>query len=275
MHIQILLYNSKKHIKSLIAGLNTLDQKIIVHFADNSNQDSDIDIKLANPNFEYTFYKSEENTGFGKGHNILFQRYSKDYGDFFFILNPDTIVFYNLLENFIKVDLSNVGVLECQQCPLEHPKEYNDKTFETKWASGAASFYNTKLYREIGGFDENIFMYCEDVDISWRIAENRFKIIHNPNMKVTHITQHLDISKDNSFERIHSVAGNAYLRFKYNSQRDAINYLSNLINDPYYKQEVELYNLMMSKLSEADASKYRKYKSPFFNFDFNYAEHRW
>lgn len=60
------------------------------------------------------------------------------------------------------------------------------KTHEIDSPTGA--FYLTRLsiLKDIGGFDEDFFMYGEDLDLSYRIKEKGFKIIYHPIYSVTH-----------------------------------------------------------------------------------------
>jgi GT2 family glycosyltransferase len=67
-------------------------------------------------------------------------------------------------------------LVEARQFPEEHNKEYDSETFKTDWASGACLLIPRSIFNEIGGFDENIFMYLEDVDLSWRARDKGFSI---------------------------------------------------------------------------------------------------
>lgn len=44
-----------------------------------------------------------------------------------------------------------------------------DVAKDVLFATGAAMFVRTALYREVGGFDEKFFMFYEDVDLGWRL----------------------------------------------------------------------------------------------------------
>lgn len=45
----------------------------------------------------------------------------------------------------------------------------------------------TSVMREIGGFDDkSFFLYCEDVDISWRTKLLGWRVVHWPHAKVFH-----------------------------------------------------------------------------------------
>jgi GT2 family glycosyltransferase len=58
---------------------------------------------------------------------------------------------------------------------------------EADWVSGAAFAISKKLFSECGGFDENFFMYFEDVDLCRRISAFGKKIFILPQVSVLHI----------------------------------------------------------------------------------------
>ena len=135
--------------------------------------------------FRYTFFN--ENTGTSKGHNRVGLGCNADY---IVVMNPDVIVcprfFEKMMLPFLDSD-KNAGITEARQVPLEHPKEYDCETLETEWATGACFMIPAALYQKIGGFDEKtFFMYCDDVDISWRVRLEEKKIYYRPDCPVYH-----------------------------------------------------------------------------------------
>ena len=54
---------------------------------------------------------------------------------------------------------------------------FDPVTLETPWTSGAAFCVRRPVFTAVGGFDEHIFMYCEDIDLSWRIRARRAVIM--------------------------------------------------------------------------------------------------
>src|SRR3989339_798585 len=52
--------------------------------------------------------------------------------------------------------------------------------------SGAFYLTRKKILNELGGFDETFFMYGEDLDLSYRMKENGYKIVYYPHENVTH-----------------------------------------------------------------------------------------
>ena len=133
--------------------------------------------------FRYRFF--HENTGFGKGQNLLGADCNADY---ILIMNPDIIVtptfFTEMLRPF---NNPAVGMTEARQTPIEHHKAYDFNTLETGWASLACAMVRTELWKQLKGIDsDSFFMYCEDVDFSWRIRLLGYKIIYCPTAPVYH-----------------------------------------------------------------------------------------
>lgn len=133
--------------------------------------------------FRYVFFN--ENTGFGKGQNLLGKDCTADY---ILIMNPDIIVtpafFAEMLSPFSD---AAVGMTEARQTPVEHHKAYDFETLETGWASLACAMVRTELWNQLKGIDsDSFFMYCEDVDFSWRLRLLGYKIIYCPKAPVYH-----------------------------------------------------------------------------------------
>ncbi|MFC4172950.1 rhamnan synthesis F family protein [Microvirga sp. GCM10011540] len=110
------------------------------------------------------------NVGFGAGHNRLMQAAFEEGADLYIAANPDGAFHPDAIAALVQMMQAQDGraLIEAAQFPAEHPKDYNPYTFETAWASGACLAIPRGVFETIGGFDENFFMYCEDVDLSWR-----------------------------------------------------------------------------------------------------------
>jgi GT2 family glycosyltransferase len=58
--------------------------------------------------------------------------------------------------------------------------------FEVDWVSGSAMMINGKALKVTGIFDENYFMYVEDVDLCYRMWKKGFKVYYYPLVKILH-----------------------------------------------------------------------------------------
>ncbi|MFM0328578.1 rhamnan synthesis F family protein [Paraburkholderia strydomiana] len=113
---------------------------------------------------------SEGNIGFGAAHNKLMRAAFSDSADIYVAVNPDGVLHPAAVGSLVKTVLAANGraLVEALQFPSEHPKPYDPLTLETPWVSGACLAISKSAFEDLGGFDETFFMYCEDVDLSWR-----------------------------------------------------------------------------------------------------------
>lgn len=67
-------------------------------------------------------------------------------------------------------------------------KRFYDREQKLGWASGAFMLLRREVYEKTNGFDEEIFMYGEDVEWCKRIGDAGFNIIYTPDIKVIHLS---------------------------------------------------------------------------------------
>lgn len=133
--------------------------------------------------FHYTFF--DVNLGSAAGQNRLFEAADSD---LVLILNPDTVLAPDTLsELVVAVQEPGVGLAEARQLPLEHPKVYDPVTGDTSWAATACALVPRSVFAEVSGFDsETFFLYCDDVDFSWRIRLAGYRVVFRPSARLFH-----------------------------------------------------------------------------------------
>ena len=131
---------------------------------------------------------SSTNVGFGRGHNANALRGT---APFLFVLNQDCILEPGVLAPLVQFAASDhlrVAAWELRQIPYEHPKAYDPVTLDSPWVSGAATLFRRSAFEAVNGFDPGIFMYGEDVDLSWRLRTRGFRLRYVPQFAVVHRT---------------------------------------------------------------------------------------
>lgn len=164
--------------------------------------------------------RSSKNLGFSGGNNYIFKRLLRNSGSpFFFLLNVDTEMeptCFSQLVEFMRAD-PDLGMVEAIQKPKEHPKWYDPQTHETGWCSGGGVLIWRDALDQVGLFDDRFFLYCEDVDLSWRMWLKGWKCKINPNASLYHYTESQDTEKDLSTQQYYSMRNGFYMHYKYDS----------------------------------------------------------
>src|SRR5262249_34899484 len=113
---------------------------------------------------------------------------------------------------------ARIGICEARQSPREHPKLSDAVTGETSWCSGAASLIRRRAFEEVNGFDEQLFfMYCEDVDLSWKLWLKGWKCVYVREAVVQHFTQDLIPGKRRTAENYFSFRNTMFLFYRFGS----------------------------------------------------------
>ena len=131
---------------------------------------------------------SGSNLGFGRAHNANAARGN---APFLLVLNQDCVLEPGVLGRLAATaarDPGDIAIWELRQIPYEHPKAYDPVTLDTPWASGAAFLARRSAFEAVGGFEPRIFMYGEDVDLSWRIRARGWRVVYRPQLAVVHRT---------------------------------------------------------------------------------------
>lgn len=127
------------------------------------------------------------NLGHGGAQNRLFAGHEAP--DVLVVVNPDTAPAPDLLAVLLGRLGSDpsIGIAEARQLPLEHQKDYDHVTGDTSWASGACAAVDGALFGQLGGYDaDTFFLYCDDVDLSWRARLAGRRVVYEPAARVVH-----------------------------------------------------------------------------------------
>jgi GT2 family glycosyltransferase len=216
--VLIVFYNSSKFIGPLLDSLRAVSIPITAYFLDNASRDGTAD-KLAQeiPNLPFrTFlFRAQTNHGFARGINLLSRQGN---GNFMFLLNPDAELETGCLERLVERAESDptIGIAEARQSPREHPKAVDVSTDETSWCSGAAALIRREAFEAVGGFDERLFfMYCEDVDFSWRLWLSNRRCIYVRDAVVRHYTQDVIEGKRRTAENYFTFRNSLFLFYRF------------------------------------------------------------
>lgn len=190
---------------------------------DNSPTDVLKSVVTMYPDKEIYYIFNNENMGYGKAHNIAIKKSMEQGLSYHIVLNPDVVIQEGALEKLTLYmnehpEVGNImpkiiypnGQLQylCKLLPSPidlifrrfipfkkwrdkinqkyelHSFRYNKK-INIPNLSGCFMFLRTKALEKVGLFDENIFMYLEDIDLNRRI-HRAYKTIFFPEAVVVH-----------------------------------------------------------------------------------------
>lgn len=220
----IVLYNTKVNdLKRVIDSYFAYQGEKQLFLVDNSPSDELKNIVAMYPNNEIHYIFNNANMGYGKAHNIAIKKSIEQNLPYHIILNPDIIIEKGALEKLTDymeqhLEVGNImpkiiypnGELQYLRKLLPSPidlifrrfipvkkwkdainKRYElhsfgyDKIMNVPNLSGCFMFLRTEVLKQVGLFDENIFMYLEDIDLNRRIY-SKYQTIYYPEATVIH-----------------------------------------------------------------------------------------
>lgn len=184
-----------------------------------------------------------QNLGHGGGHNGLAPLSQPE---LLLILNPDALLGPDAIGRLAATVTDDVALADGRQLPLDHPKSSDPVTGDASWASGACSLIVRSVFDEVGGFDhDTFFMYCDDVDLSWRVRLAGHRVVHQPAARVFHdkrLTTDGDIVPS-AAEIYYSAEAAVLLAHKYSRDDIAETILATFrrLDDPTYTRVISEY----------------------------------
>lgn len=216
----VVTYNNDKTIdkclETVLGITKDKDYDFSLYVYDNASTDDTISI-ITSKYPQVKLIKSDENKGFGAGHNAVIKRVRSDYH---FVINPDIFVdkdtfgtLVSYLESHEDTGLITPKVLNTDGTEQHLPKycptiryviiskfpgfKYLRRRYtrqdeglreptEIEFCTGCFFGARTSYLKKMRGFSNRYFMYCEDSDLSKRVMKDGKKIIFYPDTTVYH-----------------------------------------------------------------------------------------
>ena len=180
--IIIVTFKSEDKIDICLNSIDSDIKVIIVENSNNQNFKSYIEGKYQN----VECILARDNLGYGKANNIGLKKVNTRFS---LILNPDTILNKETIKQFfISTEKNlNFAILGPAQNKNQLNLENNNSNYiETNSVKGFAMFLNMEKFLKTGFFDENFFLYLEEVDLCKRLKNINEKIYFDSNIKIFH-----------------------------------------------------------------------------------------
>lgn len=257
MVISIITLNYKKK-ELTIACLTSLYEQFVQDFmqdkieliiVDNDSQDDSVDVlnqEITNKGYKNVqVIANDTNAGFGAGCN---KGAATALGEYLLFLNNDTIVkdksifemahylathseasilggqmknfdgtlqpcagtFYTLWPAFLLlVGGHKIGLLD------KSPKQVK----KVDWVKGGMMMVRKEIFKRLGGFDEKIFMYIEDMELCYRASQAGYAVYFYPTATVLHKEQG---SSNKTFAIVNIYKNLLYFYKKHRSQNEYV-----------------------------------------------------
>ena len=214
----VLYHNSKKDVNTIV---NCVLRSVIgrLYIIDNSRNDA---FRVLEKLSDKICYIHNENIGYGGAHNIAIREAIELGSKYHVVINPDIYFNDGTIESLVSYMDNNKDVGQimpkvyypdgrlqylCKMIPtpmdlifkrfipsfLTQKRVYKfqlrftgyDKIMNVPYLSGCFMFFRVSALNDIGLFDEQFFMYPEDIDITRRMHE-KYKTIFYPNVSIIH-----------------------------------------------------------------------------------------
>ena len=167
----ITTFKSEKVIFDCLSELPSVSPKIIIENSGNNILKTNLENKFQN----LECFIMNENIGYGKANNFGI---SKSKTNYIFIINPDTLFSKKNLNLFLsKLEKENFSIASVLE---DHDKRENtfngNDVKEVNHVKGFAMLLNKEnMFGKY--FDENFFLYLEEIDLCWNVKKSGGRII--------------------------------------------------------------------------------------------------
>ena len=222
--IVIVNYNCEDIIECIksVKDNNYPKNSMEIIVVDNNSTDGSV-IKIKRSSLDVKLISLDKNYGYGIGCNYG-AKYS--HGKYLVFLNPDSLVDKNWLQNLVNIMESEktIGTVTSKIMYYYNKKKINSlgcflsifgicgsltspdyvgmpftTNFDVFAPSGASFIIEKETFRKISGFDENLFLYSEDVDIGWRVLTLGLRNVVSTSSIMYHKTESSTLSKKKYF----------------------------------------------------------------------------
>ena len=222
LDISVIIVNYKswsdlQNCLNSLASIKNDDFTFEVIIVDNNSNDNKLDtFSKSFPQFKFII--NTGNNGFSNGNNVGAYQAK---GDYFLFLNPDTIVSKNAILKMYQLaqENSEYGIIACSKINVEGKPEKEIRFFPklitlfgasraiyqiinkqkiaekfntTKtlifpdWVSGSIMFMSKKWFNSVNGWNDDYWLYLEDVDLCKRITDAGGKITLTRDTNIIH-----------------------------------------------------------------------------------------
>ena len=193
-------YNTADLLEQCLASI--IDEKVNIEIIVIDNASTDGSAQMVQSQFQHVILiANQDNRGFSKANN---QGIQVSNGRYLLFLNPDTQVLPGALHVAVEfmdaqpaVGLAGTKIINPDNSPQpsveyrypgqQHAREdFGLATGDIAWVLGASIIARKNVIDQLGGFDEDYFLYAEETDLCLRARKNGWKIDYIPEAVIVH-----------------------------------------------------------------------------------------
>jgi len=212
--VSIVSHGQLALVEQLLADLARLDTPLVIEVLVTLNIPEDISLKPSDYPYPVRILRNTAPRGFGANHNAAFRQAE---GEWFCVMNPDIRLIDNPFPILIQEGAhDSTGVIgpmvvtpdggiedSVRRFPTlvslaaklfgygdgRYIFTAGDETFAADWVAGMFMLFRSRDFHAVGGFDEDFFLYYEDVDICARLWKSGRSVLACPKAEVIHDAQ--------------------------------------------------------------------------------------
>jgi N-acetylglucosaminyl-diphospho-decaprenol L-rhamnosyltransferase len=179
--IIIVSFKSAKKVKECLDSINNKSKTIVIENSSDQSLKNNLEKQYSN----VECILANKNLGYGRGNNLALKKVRTKFA---LILNPDTKIENNTLEEFLKVasKIKDFAIIGPQLYQGLKVNKNSNEPYEVENLKGFALFLNLVKFDKIKYFDENFFLYFEEIDLCKRIKKIGEKIYIAPQVRILH-----------------------------------------------------------------------------------------
>ncbi|MBI2800507.1 MAG: glycosyltransferase family 2 protein [Gammaproteobacteria bacterium] len=218
----VINWNTRELLRECLARLESAAKHVPLHIVvvDNASEDASADM-VVETYPDVALVRNHQNVGFARANNLAFERAR---GRYLLIINPDARLedaatlkrWLGEMERDSRIAASGayltdaearhrlgdagfrptwrsmlglywfLGRLSTAWFPPYFLYRQDSAGVDVDWVSGAAMLVRRSCLDDVGVFDDQVFMYGEDVEWCCRMRDHGYRVVHLPRIRVTH-----------------------------------------------------------------------------------------
>lgn len=218
----VVSYNTRELLKDCLLSILKNTERLIYEVIVVDNNSTDGSLQMIREMFpQVLLLYNKENLGFSCANNKAY-RHSK--GEHLLFLNSDTLILDGAIKkmndylkthpqvgivgpkmlNYLHQPISSFqrfldikklflgskylkGILDVKRYRMNYPSYDFTSIQDVEWVSGACLEVRRDVFEKVGLWDENYFLYYEDMDLCYQVSKSGYRVVYYPEAEISHL----------------------------------------------------------------------------------------